>query len=99
MLTKGVGMDEDKHEKAGRARAESQTPEERRALAKKAAAARWEKRRKERHPAPSGAEKQKAVLPVAQYKGVLPLGGVELPCYVLDNDRRVIGRTSFTEAL
>ncbi len=36
---------------------------------------------------------------MAAYKGVLPLGGAELPCYVLDNGLRVIGRTSFTEAL
>src|SRR5437868_11942655 len=78
----------------GLARAESMKPEERKALAKKAAAARWAK-------AKASATPVQAVhaVPTADYKGVLELGGVEIPCYVLEGGRRVIGRTSFTEVL
>ena len=57
----------------GVARAASMTPEERRQLASKGAKARWKK-----------ASEAKALqahsnLPVAKYKGILPLGDVELP--------------------
>jgi hypothetical protein len=78
--------------KGGRARAESMTGEQRTELARKAASARWSK---------SGAMPVTAVpkLPTASYRGVLPLGGIELPCYVLDTGERLIGRTSFTELL
>lgn len=41
-------------------------------------------------------------LPEAKYKGSLDfrdLGGLEIPCYVLEGGQRVIGRTSFTEML
>jgi len=42
---------------------------------------------------------QESNLPVAKYRGVLALPGMDVPCYVLDNEERVIGRTSFTELL
>ena len=38
-------------------------------------------------------------LPVAKYKGFLNLMDLEIPCYVLDNGQRVIGRTAATEML
>jgi hypothetical protein len=38
-------------------------------------------------------------LPEAKYKGVLNLLDVEVPCYVLSDGQRVIGRTSMTELL
>jgi hypothetical protein len=38
-------------------------------------------------------------LPEAVYKGVLALGGADIPCYVLNTGQRVIGRTAFTESL
>jgi hypothetical protein len=38
-------------------------------------------------------------LPVARYKGFLNLMDLEIPCYVLDNGQRVIGRTASTEML
>lgn len=38
-------------------------------------------------------------LPEAKWKGVLRLVDVEVPCYVLDDGTRVIGRTSATEML
>jgi hypothetical protein len=38
-------------------------------------------------------------LPVARYRGFLNLTGLDVPCYVLSDGQRVIGRTSFTETL
>ena len=38
-------------------------------------------------------------LPEAKYKGVLNLLDVDVPCYVLSDGQRVIGRTSMTELL
>lgn len=38
-------------------------------------------------------------LPKATYRGYLTFGTVDIPCYVLDNGQRVIGRTSLTEWL
>jgi hypothetical protein len=37
--------------------------------------------------------------PVAKYKGVLSVMGMEIPCYVLSSGQRVVGRTSFAETL
>jgi len=88
--------------KGGKARAKSMTAEERTQQASHAAKARWG----------HGPEVSPGVeiprsdfetdlpshgLPVAKYKGVLAF--FELPCYVLDNGQRVIGRTSATEML
>lgn len=38
-------------------------------------------------------------MPIAIYRGTLNIVGAEIPCYVLDNGVRVIGRTSATEFL
>ena len=78
--------------RGGKARAESMTPDQRKQLAAKAAKARWSKTKA----IPVVAT---PVLPTASYKGVLVLSGVEIPCYVLNNGMRLIGRTSFTEFL
>jgi len=72
--------------------ASSMTPEERKARAKKAAKARWDKNKRSQAPA-------KKSLPTALYKGTLLLMGATIPCYVLDNGQRVIGRTAYTESL
>jgi len=37
--------------------------------------------------------------PVARWQGILPIGNEELPCYVLDDGRRVISRTGATSLL
>ena len=86
---------QDQNEPTGKAKgalvlAASMTDVQRKERASNAAKARWNK-----------PQKVVAVpsLPVAAYKGVLSFGGVEIPCYVLNNDQRVIGRTSFTELL
>ena len=73
--------------------AESMTPEERTARASKAASVRWKNRKGKLVRVPENK------LPTAQYKGVLDLLGLEIPCYVLDTGQRVIGRTAYTEAL
>lgn len=80
--------------KGGRARAASLSSKERTEIARKAALARWGSQDNEDIP-----EEIVKNLPVAAYRGVLNLVGPEIPCYVLDNGQRVIGRTSATEML
>lgn len=93
--------------KGGRRRAEALTPERRSAIATDAAEARWGKRRQldpitdEETDNPVSGEEDwpTGVLPEARHKGVLLIMDAELPCYVLSDGRRVIGRTSATEML
>lgn len=80
--------------KGGIARRENMSPERRRESARKAVQARWAKA-KGTNASASGT----ANLPVAKHRGFLNLVGMEIPCYVLDNGQRVIGRTSATEML
>lgn len=92
--------------KGGLARAQSLTPEERREIAQKAASARWNAPEK-----PSQDQETELVetelevlepsasMPVARWRGALNIIGVDVPCYVLDNGQKVIGRTSATEVL
>jgi hypothetical protein len=71
----------------GHARADALSPEDRKKIAKKAAAARWS-----RDP----------VLPVAQYGAPnrpLRLGQDEIPCYVLNDGTRVLTQQGFLEAI
>lgn len=81
--------------KGGVARAKKLTPEKRREIARSAVNTRWA-RRKALSP-----ESLKDVpsLPVAKYKGVLRLMDREIPCYVLEDEQRVIGRVATTEML
>lgn len=62
----------------GRARAEAMTPKERKALAKKAAAARWSVEVKE---VTHGSEDHP-----------LTIGDIKIPCYVLDDETRVLSQ-------
>lgn len=68
----------------GKARANALTPEKRKEIAEKAAAARW--------------DKDKDVLQSA-YPGVLKIGDMTLECDVLSNGTRVITQTDFMEAM
>jgi P63C domain len=79
--------------KGGKARAEALTPEERIEIARSAATARWAKRKDRRSSAST------AHLPNADYKGVLEIGGLEIPCFVLDDHRRVISGRGMTTAI
>jgi hypothetical protein len=67
---------------------------ERSEIARKAAQTRWQKAKPTEEEAAS-----RDALPEAKYRGVLRLLNMEIPCYVLDNGQRVIGRTSATEML
>jgi hypothetical protein len=64
----------------GHARAEKLTPEERTAIARAGAAARWN-------------------FPKATHTGKLHIGGVEIPCAVLDDGTRVLTQRGFSVAL
>lgn len=87
-------MDETEDKKKGASTtATSMTPEQRKARSSKAAKARWEKKRA------SLMVTQEKPLPTAIYKGAIALIGAEIPCYVLNNGMRVIGRTAYTESL
>ncbi len=100
--------------KGGRARANSLTPAQRSNLAKRAADARWKKHRQlERAELQALMEMDDGTfepvvksdnipldeMPEAKYRGVLRVLDFEVPCYVLNDGRRVIGRTSATEVL
>lgn len=84
--------------RGGIARAHNMTPAQRKENARKAAEARWGKVKNDQ-------ESQEleivegADLPVAKYKGNLPLMDLEIPCYVLSNGQRVVGRTGMLEML
>jgi hypothetical protein len=69
----------------GKARAAKLTPEQRSHIARAAAEKRW-----------AGHE---GVLPKARFEGTLPLGGIEIPCAVLDDGTRVLTRIGFIRAI
>lgn len=79
--------------KGGRARAQKLPPEQRKEIARRAVNARWARIKALN----TGETKEK--LPVAKYKGVLRLVDREIPCYVLNDEQRVIGRLAATEML
>lgn len=98
--------------KGGIARRDALTAEQRSEIARKASLARWAKA--DVIPAPSNdgekpvqitinpediVEADVTNLPVAKYRGYLNIVGMDVPCYVLSNGQRVIGRTSATEVL
>jgi hypothetical protein len=84
--------------KGGSARAKSLTPERRQEIARKAVQTRWLKAKMAELPVAEQAEVLPG-LPVAKWTGVLAIGDVELPVYVLDDGRRVISRTGATSVL
>ncbi|MGB3325866.1 MAG: P63C domain-containing protein [Mycolicibacterium fortuitum] len=99
--------------RSGRGRAEKLSPERRREIARMGAAARWGQKRtlEPVTEAPgedvdTGSEDADDIqgevvgtLVEAKWKGTLRVLDIEIPCYVLSNGQRVIGRTSATEAL
>lgn len=98
----GDGKDE-KKVRAGNARAAALSPEERSEIARRAAAARWAS-----EPEVVGEEEDEGddilipgdvEVPIARWRGTLNIVGMEVPCYVLSDGQRVIGRTSATELL
>ncbi|MEK7842480.1 MAG: P63C domain-containing protein [Deltaproteobacteria bacterium] len=86
IINAGVSMRNDKYSKAigGYARAAKLTPEERSAIAQKAAKGRWDADLK---------------IPKATHLGVIKLSGIEIPCAVLDDGTRVLSERSVAKAL
>lgn len=79
-------------------------PEERSDIAKRAAAARWSKPELEVIAEPIDQLDVEVLeptveMPIARWRGSLNIIGMEVPCYVLDNGTKIIGRTSATELL
>ena len=94
--------------RGGVARAAALSKRQRRAIASAAARARWSKPTNSEPeddeveiiaPDTDEFEGPSEGLPVAKYKGELNLLDMTVPCYVLSNGQRVIGRTSMTELL
>ncbi len=86
----------------------SMTDQERSDRARRAARARWDRRAAEKpeESTLTEAEIQRVEeiepsneMPTAVHRGELDIIGMSVPCYVLDNGVRVIGRTSATEVL
>jgi P63C domain len=71
----------------GKARAEALSDQERADIARRGAVVRWEK------------EKATGSIPRATHKGVVTIGGSEIPCAVLDDGRRILSETGVTLAL
>lgn len=80
----GGNMAETIQEKGGNARAKKLTKEERSAIAKNAAEQRWDKGK---------------VIPKATHEGFLTIGGMEIPCAVLEDGRRVLTQSGVMVAL
>ena len=91
--------------KGGFARAAALTATERSESARTAAKARWAATKEVTEEEYELSEDQSdeiepdAAMPVARWRGTLNIIGLEVPCYVLDNGARVIGRTSAAEVL
>jgi hypothetical protein len=83
-------MDDTPQSKGGRARAESLSEDELRAIAYQGARARWDKSRK------IAANED---LPRATHQGKMAVGSLELDCYVLADGRRVFHKRGMAKAL
>jgi hypothetical protein len=84
--------------KGGKARAKSLTPERRREIARKAVQTRWMRAKLPQLPDDQQVEVAPG-LPIAKWAGILSIGDLDLPVYVLDDGRRVISRTGATSIL
>ena len=80
--------------KGGQSRMEKMTVEERKALASTAAKARWRKVEAGEYASLINEDAtqvtETANLPVAKWPGMLTIGNVEIPVYVLDDGRRIV---------
>jgi hypothetical protein len=93
--------------KGGRARANKLSPEQRAEIARHAVRTRWARVRNIANPEddallldddPEVLEPTEE-MPIARWRGTLNIVGIEVPCYVLDNGMKLIGRVSATEVL
>lgn len=81
----------EQHSKAGQARSKKLSSEDRKAIASAGAQARWAKARPERDNLP------KAIFGAAERP--LKIGDLEIPCYVLEDERRVLTVTGMQDAM
>lgn len=73
--------------RGGVARAKALSPAQRTEIARKAAEARW------------GTKEPSETYPAVTHRGVIQIGDIELPCFVLDDGRRVISGRGMTAAI
>jgi hypothetical protein len=89
--------------KGGAARMKQMTVDERKALASAAAKARWRKAGAGEYASLINDDatevNEKNNFPVAKWPGILTVGNVEIPVYVLEDGRRIISRTGATTVL
>ena len=90
--------------KAGKARAAALSPGARSDMASRAAKKRWAADRPAQPTESADTSDEILVesnkeLPIARWRGALNIVGINVPCYVLDNGQKIIGRTSATEVL
>lgn len=79
-----VDAKDEKKAKGGRARANSLSPEQRKDISKRAAAARWDRAKE---------------VPQSAFPGTLKIGAMEFPCSVLSDGTRVLTQTDFMEGM
>ena len=84
------GDDDSPQSKGGRARADSLPSERRKEIAKKAAEARW---------AGAPDDMPQAICGSADQPMRIPSLGIEIPCYVIEGERRVLVQRGMVEAL
>ena len=93
----------DRASKGGAARMKKLSVEERKALASAAAKARWRKVGAGEYASlvneDATQNTETANLPVAKWPGVLTIGNIEIPVYVLHDGRRIVSRTGATTVL
>jgi hypothetical protein len=93
--------------KGGKARAAVLTPDERSAIARTAALARWEGKRREQASAPPDRSLKpveidlaaQPKLPIALFPGKLKIGAAQFSVYVLDNRKRVMAQREVVRVL
>lgn len=94
----------------GNSRSAKLSPEKRKEIARKAAKDRWAKEKNKASTKVAGRidydpvvleanQQRNQQLPIARWPGVLTIGTSEIPCYVLEDGRRVITRTAATAVL
>src|SRR6266550_3408256 len=103
MVNAKDGMFADRASKGGQSRMQKLSAEQRTALASAAAKARWRKVGAGEYASLINDDAtevaENTTLPIAQWPGILMVGDVEIPVYVLDDGRRIVSRTGATTVL
>jgi hypothetical protein len=96
----------------GKSRSEKLSPDERKAIARKAAKERWERERAKASITHHGQDIEPTIvvdaesasqngrpIPVARWRGAITIGATDIQCYVLDDGRRVVTRAAALSVL